>query len=329
MTKTLALFHAAYDHIRERLDALNLDLTVWTFERDGTFTIDGARVPCEEVEVDYLWISQHINADGGRQDVFDVIQRCKRVGVLQTFNAGLDDPNYKKIADKGTTICNSSAQAVAISEFVIGQVMNVYQPFALQHDQQARREWKFTPYREIWHTHWLVIGYGPIGKALAKRLRPFETTTTVVRRSATPAGDADRTGTMADLPEFLPDADVIVIACPLKDETRGFANSNFFAKAKDGAILVNIARGPLVDDPALIDALDSSKIERAVLDVFHTEPLPADDPLWTHPKVNLTPHTSFSGSGVFTRWDQLFLDNIQRFCNDEPLEMVFDPADLV
>ena len=103
---------------------------------------------------------------------------------------------------------------------------------------------------------------------------------------------------MADLPSVLPDIDVIVLACPLNDTTRGFADKAFFDAVKPGAVLVNIARGGLIDDAALIEALDSDRLAAATLDVFHTEPLPTDDPLWSHPKVNMTCHTSFSGSGV-------------------------------
>ena len=82
----------------------------------------------------------------------------------------------------------------------------------------------------------------------------------------------------------------------------------------------------MIDDTALIAALDSDQLETAILDVFHTEPLPADDPLWSHPSVRLTPHTSFAGNGSQGRWDQLFLDNIARFTAEEPLGQEVDPA---
>ena len=114
----------------------------------------------------------------------------------------------------------------------------------------------------------------------------------------------------------------------MNDTTRGMVDAAFFDAVKPGAILVNVARGPLIDDAALIAALDRGQVDTAVLDVFHTEPLPVDDPLWAHPKVRLTPHTSFAGDGVQHRWDQLFLDNIARFARGEPLERVVDPTEL-
>ena len=171
-----------------------------------------------------------------------------------------------------------------------------------------------------------MLGHGPIGQALTKRLKAFEADVSVIRRTAVPTEHADRVGAVSDLQTFLPDADIVVIACPLNDQTRGMADASFFRAMKPGAILVNIARGPLVDDAALIKGLGEGTPSTAILDVFHTEPLPDDDPLWTHPKVRMTPHTSFAGNGSQGRWDQLFLDNIARFVADEPLGQEVDPA---
>ncbi len=322
----LAMYHASYDVIRDRLEALNLDLQIATFGMDGDYTLNGERIAAEEMEVDYLWLRSDINADGGRDAVFDNVLRTKRVGVLQTFNAGLDHPFYAQLAEKGTRICNSSAQGVAIAEFVFGQVLSVLQPIEDQRRMQADRDWRMTPYREISQTNWLIMGYGPIGQALTRRLEAFEADVSVIRRTAIPTEHADRVGAASDLQTFLPDADIVVIACPLNDQTRGIADTAFFRAMKPGAILVNIARGPLIDDPALIKGLDAGTPSVAILDVFHTEPLPDDDPLWSHPKVRMTPHTSFAGNGSQGRWDKLFLDNITRFVADEPLGQEVDPA---
>ncbi len=322
----LAMYHASYDAIRNRLEALNLDLQIATFDMDGVYTQNGEQIAAEEMEVDYLWLRTDINANGGRDTVFDNVLRTKRVGVLQTFNAGLDHPFYAQLASKGTRICNSSAQGVAIAEFVFGQVMSVLQPIEEQRRMQADRDWRMTPYREVSQTHWLVMGYGPIGQALTKRLEAFEAEVSVIRRTVVPTEHADRVGAASDLQTFLPDADVVVIACPLSDQTRGIASTAFFRAMKPGAILINIARGPLIDDAALIRGLDAGTPSVAILDVFHTEPLPEDDPLWSHPKVRLTPHTSFAGNGSQGRWDKLFLDNIRKFVAGEPLGQEVDPA---
>lgn len=321
----LGLHHTSYEAIRERLVALGLDLEIATFSDASTYTLNDRKIAAEEIEIDYLWLRTDINEDG-RDTVFNNVLKAKRIGVLQTFNAGLDHPFYAELSRKGTRICNSSAQGVAIAEFVFGQVLSVLQPIEEQRQMQVDRNWRMTPYREISQTHWLVLGHGPIGQALTKRLKAFEADVSVIRRTAVPTEHADRVGAVSDLQTFLPDADIVVIACPLNDQTRGMADASFFRAMKPGAILVNIARGPLVDDAALIKGLGEGKPSTAILDVFHTEPLPDDDPLWTHPKVRMTPHTSFAGNGSQGRWDQLFLDNIARFVADEPLGQEVDPA---
>ena len=244
------------------------------------------------------------------------------------FRSGLDAPFYAQIAATGTQICNSSAQSVAIAEYVLAHVLSLVHPIAQQAEQQQRRHWQVTPFQEVSQTCWLILGFGPIGQQIAQRVKAFDARTVVVRRRSQPAEHVDECGTVDDLPRLLPQADVIVVACALNEQTRGLADAGFFAAAKPGAVLVNIARGPIIEDAALIDSLDAGRLAHAVLDVFHTEPLPADSPLWSHPKVRVTAHTSFAGSGTRARWDQLFLDNVARFVRGEALNNLVDPAGL-
>ncbi|HKK30976.1 MAG TPA: D-2-hydroxyacid dehydrogenase [Alphaproteobacteria bacterium] len=328
MASTVALYEPAYEQIRPRLEALGLDIAVLTFDQQGRLFRDGAEVAPEQTDVDYLWLSNFISRDKAQEPVFDLVLRLKSIGVLQTFNAGLDHPVYKKIAAKGARICNSSAQAVAISEYVFAQMLNLFHPLDRQREQQRDRVWQVTPFREIWRTHWLIVGFGPIGREVATKVKAFGGSTAVVRRSPETGPLVDKAGTLADLPELTPEADVIVLACPLNDQTRGFADASFFSGVKEGAILVNIARGGLIDDAALITALDNGRLAHAVLDVFHEEPLPADNPLWQHPKVRVTPHTSFAGNGGAVRWQQLFLDNLPRFVRGEALVNEVAPDDI-
>lgn len=328
MSVTVAMYDKAYEQMRARLDALGLDLVVHTFCKDGTYSVQGRATAPADVAVDYLWLSTHIGADKFQEGAFKLALATGKVGVLQTFNAGLDHPFYKAIAAKGTRLLNSSAQAVAISEYVFGQVMAVLQPIEQQRALQAAKEWKVTPYREIAGSNWLIVGFGPIGQEIAKRAKAFGASTAVVRRKPATGPLVDRAGSLADVGRLAADADVIVLACPLNAETRGFAGPAFFTTVKPGAILVNIARGGLIDDAAMIAALDSGQLATAVLDVFHEEPLPAANPLWSHPKVRMTSHTSFAGSGVRGRWERLFLDNIARFVKGEALANEVDPRDL-
>lgn len=328
MSVSVGIYAKSYDAIKPRLDALNLDIKVMPFNADGKFLVDGAEVAPSDVDLDYLWLSQELSSEGTLKMAFQLALDCRSINVLQTFNAGLDNPAYKQIAAKGVRLCNSSAQAIAISEYVLAQVLAIFQPLAQQRDLQANKQWQVTRFREIARTNWLIVGFGPIGRATAERAKAFGAHISVIRRSPETGPTVDRAGTMADLPAILPDIDVIVLACPLNDATRGFADKSFFDAVKPGAVLVNIARGGLIDDAALIAALDADRLAAATLDVFHTEPLPTDDPLWSHPKVYMTSHTSFAGSGVSGRWQELFLDNLPRFVRGEPLVNEVDPADL-
>ena len=327
MPVTLIMYDKAHARIGERLGALGLDLEIGTFDKSGKITLKGKTLAPGEVDADYVWLATDMNQDGFQQGGFDLSLALRSAKVLQTYNAGLDHPFYKQMSAKGTRICNSSAQAVAISEFVFAQLMAVLQPIEQQRQLQAEKRWKITPYREVAGTTWLIVGYGPIGRQIAVKSKAFGARNLVVRRSPEVTGPVDAAGTLADLPKFAPQADVIVLACPLNAETRGVIGADFFKLTKPGAILINIARGAVIDDAALIKALDEERLATAILDVFVEEPLPVENPLWAHPKVRLTSHTSFAGSGVRGRWDELFLDNIQRFAKAQPLANEFNPKD--
>lgn len=327
MTVTVAMYDKSLAHIGPRLDKLGLDIRVITFDKSGTYTIGGKAVEPRDVTVDYMWLNSILNADGFQAGAFELALATRSIKVLQTYNAGLDHPFYKQLSGKGTRICNSSAQAVAISEYVFGQVLSVFQPIVEQRALQASKTWKITPHREIAETNWLIVGFGPIGQEIAKKAKAFGASVSVIRRKPATSGIVDRAGTPADAATFATDADVIVLACPLTRETRGFADAKFFGQVKKGATLVNIARGGLIDDAAMIAALDSGQLATAILDVFHEEPLPASNPIWSHPKIRMTSHTSFAGSGGRGRWDRLFLDNISRFVKGEALANEFDPKD--
>jgi len=326
---TVAIYAKAYDQVKPLLDEMGRDIDLVLFDVDMQLTKDGATLEPEATDIDYLWFSPEVSHDGNLGAAFDLALRVKSLDVLQTFNAGLDHPGYRQVADRGTRICNSSAQSVAISEYILGQVLAMFQRHDEQRSAQKAGQWQRLPFREIAGTNWLIVGFGPIGRATAALAKAFGAHVTVVRRSPETGPTVDRAGTLADLPHLLPDADVIVLACPLNAETRGLANRDFFANVKQGAVLVNIARGGIIDDRALIEALDSDRLAAAALDVFHTEPLPAGDPLWQHPKIRLTAHTSFFGSGTRGRWYQLFLGNLPRYIAGEPLLNEFNPKDLV
>ena len=140
-----------------------------------------------------------------------------------------------------------------------------------------------------------------------------------VRRNAIKTAHVDEIHTPDKLPDLLARTDWLVIACPLTDETRGMIDAALLAKLPQGARVINIARGEIVAEPALIAALQSGHLAGAYLDVFAQEPLPPDSPLWDMPNVVVTPHNSSASAGNEARVNAIFLDNLQRWTRNQPL----------
>jgi phosphoglycerate dehydrogenase-like enzyme len=218
---------------------------------------------------------------------------------------------------------------IPISEYVLRSVLDHYPRPGEWAASSAERAWRRHDFREVHGTTWLVVGLGSIGGATAVRARAFGATVIGVRRS--PGGDepVDRMVTPAEVPGVLGEADVVVLAAPSTPDTRHLVDDAFLAAMKPGSLLVNIARGALVDEEALVRALDAgTTIEAAVLDVTATEPLPPDSKLWDHPRITITPHDAAGGTGRFARAADLFLDNLERYRAGEPLRHEVTAADL-
>ena len=218
--------------------------------------------------------------------------------------------------------CSKGASAVPIAEWVLAVVLTF--------EKQVPESWLHEP-PEAWNRATLgevagktlgLVGIGAIGTEIARRALAFDMRVVALRRSS--RAPLDGVTAAAALHDVLRDADHVVIAAPSTPETYHLIDKAAFAEMKDGAHLVNIARGTLVDQDALIEALDSGKVARASLDVVDPEPLPAGHPLYTHPKVRLTPHISWSSPVTMPRTMDIFLDNLRRFRNGEPLEGLVD-----
>jgi phosphoglycerate dehydrogenase-like enzyme len=322
----ILLHKLTYERVRGRLDALGLDLQVTCVDADGAYSRNGVGVEPEDVHPEVFWLSLDFFDTRQVSDSFDMVLRPGTVKWMQTFNAGLDRGRYREVLDAGVRLTNSSAQAVAISEYVMAQVLNLLHPFEAQQQAQSERAWVATPFSELSQSTWLTIGFGPIGQAVAARARSFGAHILAVRRGADSLGLSDEVGRLDDLPAFLPRADVIVLACALNDATRHVANTEFFKHVKQDAILLNVARGGLVDDAALLACLDAGRLKKAVLDVSAPEPPDPDSPYWSHPRVRLTAHTSWFGDGTIPRGDDLFFDNLVRYVRGEPLDMEVGPS---
>lgn len=304
---------AAYERVRERLP----DADVVTLALDGTVSRNGEPVAADAIAPTLAWASLDAYPAGQLPRLFQLIL-AHPVRWCQLFNAGLDNSAFKALMAHGVRLTKSDAQAPAIAEYVLAHALARLHPIAEQRAAQDAHEWRRVEFREVADTRWLIVGFGAIGRAVAERLRPWGAHRTVVRRTPAPDPLADAVIGPDSLLDHLPQADVIVLAAPLTAATEGLADAAFFAAAKPGALLVNVARGGLVDESALRDALDGT-LGHAVLDVFHVEPLPDEHWAWEHPKVTLSAHCSNAGSGQLARGDALFLDNLARWRAGEPL----------
>jgi phosphoglycerate dehydrogenase-like enzyme len=308
----------ARQRIAGRLKALGPDLEVLSLSEPGAFLRDGEPAPDAVVDPQVIWAT----LDGYATLLpifFDVALKSERPPWLQLPFAGVDQPVCKRLMAHGVRLTKGRGQSPAIAEFIVAHALSLIVPIGQQAKLQAEKTWAFTPWREVSQTRWTLIGYGAIGEAVARRIKPFGAHLTVVRRSSHDDGLADAVIGLPDLPTVLPHTDVLVLACALTDETRGVANEGLFAALKPGAILINIGRGGLVDEDALLAGLERDQPAHAVLDVFNTEPLPADSPLWTHPKVRVSGHTSHDGDGKQARTDAGFLENLALFRAGRPL----------
>lgn len=313
------LTEAALGRVQPQLAALDLELRLAVLCPDGKIRLDGQPIAEGAVGPEVVWMSLDAFASHQLEPFFRLALTDPAVKWVQTFNAGLDSPLFRQIFDRGVKLSNSSAQAAAIAEYILAQVLSEWHPIRAQRAAQADHAWKRISFRELGQSHWLIVGYGHIGRETAKRAKAFGARVTGIRRRQEPDEFADAIHLLEDLPTLLPQADIVVLSTSLTGTTRRLADAAFLARLKPGAILVNVGRGGLVDEAALLKALDGDRPGLAILDVFETEPLPADSPFWDHPKVRLTAHCSPSSAGTVARGDALFLDNLGRFARGEPL----------
>lgn len=237
--------------------------------------------------------------------------------VVQLLSAGADVWVGK--LPEGIVLCDArGVHDSPTAEWVMTAILAHLRAFPAFVRAQARGEWSYgehTPTDELAGKRVLIVGAGSIGAALAARLAPFEVSVTNVARSARPA---EGVHAVEELPDLLPHHDVVVLIVPLTDQTRGLVDARFLAAMPDGALLVNGARGPVVDTGALVAELATGRIAAAA-DVTEPEPLPAGHPLWSMPNFLLTPHVGGSVRGLLPRAYKLVGEQLRRFVAGETL----------
>jgi phosphoglycerate dehydrogenase-like enzyme len=292
-----------------------------TLELDGSLRHeDGSPVEDEEARPEVAWGTSDLFVEGapiGR--FFGLLAALDGLRWFQSPAAGYDAPVFARLARRGVRVTNAHVNSLPIAEFVMRAVLEEFQRAAEWRRQADERAWRVHDWQELSGTTWLVVGLGGIGSAVTVRAKAFGAHVIGCRRTPSPEDPTDLTVTPDRLGEVLGRADVIVLAAPATPDTTDLVDGTFLGRVKPGCLLVNVARGTLVDDRALLTALDSGRVGTAVLDVFRTEPLPDDHPYWSHPSVRVTPHNAAGGSGRLQRQADLFADNLGRYLLGRPL----------
>ncbi|MGW6013576.1 2-hydroxyacid dehydrogenase [Streptomyces sp. NPDC055210] len=296
----------------DELDGLpkGLDYRYWNGEED--FPADPA--DCAFYVVPYM--------KGGDVSVRPLAGMTS-VQVVQTLSAGIDhvQPGLELLPG-GVRLCNArGVHDASTAELTLTLILASLRGIPDFVRGQDSEEWRSGFRPALADKSVLIVGYGAVGSAIEDRLAPFELAR--VARVARSARETARgpVHPISALRELLPEADVVVLITPLTEQTKGLAGADFLARMKDGALLVNVGRGGVVDTGALLAELESGRL-RAALDVTDPEPLPPGHPLWHAPNVLISPHVGGPTSAFLPRARRLLLDQLNRFVNREPLRNV-------
>jgi len=252
----------------------------------------------------------------------EALSRAKQLQWLHCSGHSVGHFPLAELAARGITVTNSRGiQAVPIAEHVMACLLALARKLPHTLRDQYERAWRpntLTGEASPWllaNRTLGVIGVGTLGEAIAVRARAFGMRVIGMRRNPTRGVPAtfDEVVGPADRDRLLAAADVIVVAAPLTAQTRQLLDASAIAAMKPGAIVINVARGELVDEAALAEALESGRLAGAALDVFANEPLPSDSPFWSLPNVIVTPHNSGFRTGHFDAVIDLFAENLKRF----------------
>ena len=250
---------------------------------------------------------------------------------LQTNSAGVEAYIQPGVLAGDTLLTNATgAYGLAIAEHMLGMLLELFKKLELYRDAQKSGAWQSQgAVKAVYGSTVLVLGMGDIGGEFAARCKALGAKVIGVRRSPRPCPEyADEVHLLEDLDSLLPQADVVAITLPGTDATRGLMSRERLAKMKEGAVLLNVGRGFIVDTEALCDALERGHLSGAGVDVTDPEPLPPTHRLWNIPTAVVTPHISgfYHLRETHERIVGIFLENLRRFQAGEPLRNLVDFA---
>lgn len=245
----------------------------------------------------------------------ETLGRFPNLRWIQTLSAGVDMLPLDKLAENKVILTNvKGAHKIPMAEHVIWSMLMLLRQGVTFVSQQEKKVFSAKPkLDEMYKKTVCVIGAGTIGCEIAKRCEAFGMNVVGVSRRGEQDSAFSRIVSVENMAELLKQSDIVVVVLPLTSETRNFVNADFINKMKDGAVLVNAARGPVVDERALLNALQSKKIKAAALDVFVQEPLPEDSPFWELENVFITPHIGGRTNQIAERMWDVFTINFAKY----------------
>jgi phosphoglycerate dehydrogenase-like enzyme len=267
-----------------------------------------ARTPAEER--DLVRGATAVTAEGMDEELLD---RAESLGLFACIFAGVGHLPLDAFEERGVAVTNAAGvHGPNIAEYVLGSLCSFSQGLHRAGRRQARREYRSFRTRELTGSTVTVVGLGAIGETVVDRLEPFDVETLGVRHTPEKGGPTDEVVGYGDVHDALSRTDYLVLACPLTETTAGLVDEEALRTLPGEAVVVNVARGGVVETDALVFALQRNNIRGAVLDVTDPEPLPADHELWSFENVLLTPHNAGDTPHYYERIGDLLATNLRR-----------------
>ena len=318
--KTCLLHAKTFARIRERLKGLEHKVEFIVMDEDGLFSHAGDGTIVHDIRPDIVFGNTDVWFGDHARDFMIAVLKTGGIDWFQSSAAGLDNAALISVGKISRLYTTNHTQSEAMAEWALWQAFDFLKRGPQHRAQQGDAVWNRLEMREMMGSRWLIVGFGSIGSAVGKRVRLLGGHVTGARRSPGPADGADHIVPMALVKSELEQADIVLLSLPLTEETAGIVDAEFLAAMRPDALLLNLGRGQLVDEPALVAALDAGRPAFAALDVTTEEPLPETSPLWRHPKIAVTPHDSAVTQATYVRADETFLDNLGRYLSGEPLK---------
>lgn len=250
--------------------------------------------------------------------LYNDIKKFENLKFIQLTSAGLDRVPLDYIEEQGIKLYNAKGvYSVPMAEWVVLKILEIYKKSRKFYDSQREHKWeKQRDLFELTNKTAAIIGFGDVGTEVAKRLKAFDVNIVGVGRSKKESLYVDDFYLKGQIDDALKKSDIIILTLPLTDETRQLIDAKRVELIKDNCVLINISRGGLIDESALIEALQLNKFLGVALDVFDKEPLQEDNPLWNFDRLIVTPHNSFVSDRVYERLFELIMENLKEVNRD-------------